>query len=338
MSQPSLSDFNSRLQAALEKAKAGVASAAAAAPVAVPHAVPEDEFTSRIASALNKASAPPVVPRGASYHPVQPGETLISIAAVVGQPPDRIWLHPLNAQLRERLHSRMALAPGDALYIPAPLTEPAPVGQGQYVVKAGDCMASIANQTGFFWETLWNDAGNSQLRDVRVNPNVLLRGDRVTIPELRRKDESIECEQRHRFKRRGEPSRFEVQLLEEGQPRANLPYTLTFDAFPPITGTTDANGNVQAPMPGDVHRAVLIVGNPGEEREYKFLLGKIEPVDATLGAQQRLRNLGYRTDLDGRLSPRTIAALKEFQHDNGLQESGEPDEATRAKLVELYGS
>ena len=41
-------------------------------------------------------------------------------------------------------------------------------------VKQGDCMASIADEYGFFWKTIWHLAENSELRRKRTDPYVLL--------------------------------------------------------------------------------------------------------------------------------------------------------------------
>ena len=57
-----------------------------------------------------------------------------------------------------------------------------------YVVKPGDCMASIAVEHNFLWETLWNLPENAALKDSRQDPYVLLPGDQVFIPELRPKE------------------------------------------------------------------------------------------------------------------------------------------------------
>ena len=43
-----------------------------------------------------------------------------------------------------------------------------------YTVKQGDCISSIADQMGFFWDTVWNDPNNEQLRNRRKNPNAHL--------------------------------------------------------------------------------------------------------------------------------------------------------------------
>jgi len=52
--------------------------------------------------------------------------------------------------------------------------------------------------------------------------------------------------------------------------------------------------------------------------------------------QAGLRAFGNQgIDLDGRVGPRTVAAIKEFQSLFGLSETGEPDDATYAKMQEI---
>lgn len=217
--------------------------------------------------------------------------------------------------------------------------ETGPVGQGDYKVRDGDSIPSIAHEHGHFWETIWDDAANKELRTIRKDPNVLLPKDRVTIPEKQRRDEPIEAEQRHVFERRGEPAELRLQLMIEDQPIAGEPYEITVDgkAYPP--GTTDAYGNVVVPMPSNAKQATLLVGNEDEQRVYELSIGHTDPTTGIRGAQQRLHNLGFLPgEIDGDLGPGTEAALCEFQTATGLPESGQLDRETMDRLRKEHGS
>ena len=94
-------------------------------------------------------------------------------------------------------------------------------GQGNYFVKQGDCIYSIAKAHGFLWETLWDLPENAELKQMRKDPAVLYPGDRVFIPDLRKKEEPGETEKRHRFRLKGTPSKLVLRFLDDkGQPRA----------------------------------------------------------------------------------------------------------------------
>lgn len=57
-----------------------------------------------------------------------------------------------------------------------------------YSVKAGDCFSSIAKSKGFYkYSTLYLCATNDPLRLVRTNPNMLVAGDVVSVPDKRQK-------------------------------------------------------------------------------------------------------------------------------------------------------
>lgn len=212
-----------------------------------------------------------------------------------------------------------------------------PVGQGAYVVKPGDCISSIAKRTGHFWETIWNDAGNAELQESRHDPNVLLPGDCVSIPEKEPKQEPGATEQRHCFRRKGEPSKLHLQVLKNDQPLGNQPFVLQVDDEV-HEGVTDAEGKLEARISGAARRAVLTVGAPDQDpTRYILMLGDVAPVESLRGVQQRLFNLGFACPVDGVDSERTRVAIRWFQRKYELAESGEVDAPTRDTLREKHG-
>lgn len=202
-----------------------------------------------------------------------------------------------------------------------------------YPVKAGDCIASIAFEHGFFPDTLWRDPANAALREERGDPNVLVEGDQVTIPDLRPKEVSCATSRTHVFKRRGVPEKFKLQLMRRGRPRGDLPYRLEVDGAVVAEGRTDARGRIEVYIPPNASSGKLVLG---ESEEYELQLGRLAAADTEAGARARLVNLGLLETADAAAEP-YAGALRRFQLGSGLPSSGELDAATAAKLVEAHG-
>lgn len=254
-------------------------------------------------------------------------------AARQAAPPPPTAVDPLRARLEQELARSRGEAPATA---PDEGTPPDfPVGAGQYRAGAGDCVNSIAFEHGFYPDTIWNDAGNSELREKRKNMDTLFPGDLVTIPEKRRRDETCGAEQRHRFKRKGYPKVLRIQLKRLDRPLGNKPYQIQIDRSPTIlSGVTDASGYLSVSIPPNAMTAHLFVG----DNQYTLLLGHLRPVDTTYGIQQRLAHLNlYHQTPNGTMDAATIAALKSFQREHDLEVTGKPDEATKAALVQVTG-
>ncbi len=201
-------------------------------------------------------------------------------------------------------------------------------------VGTGETTSSLAKKNGFFWRTIWDHPENAELKAERIDPNVLLATDDITIPVKKLKNVSKATEAEHTFKRKGEPSKLKMLLLKLGKPRANEDYVLDVDGKQ-TNGTTDADGRLEHFIPGDAKRGKLILKG-GKEIHY-LKLGYLDPLDSIGGAQQRLNNLGFNCGGEtGKLGEKTKKALKKFQAENGLDETGEPDSATKAKLKELH--
>lgn len=193
----------------------------------------------------------------------------------------------------------------------------------EYAVQPGDCVESIAAEHGFNWRILWESAENTALRQLRKDPNVLLPGDVVVIPDKAARWEDCGTEKRHRFVRKGVPSKLLLILKDFDQPRANQRYVLEVDGRI-MTGETDDQGRVEAIISPEARTGRLVVGAGEAQEEYVLELGHIDPIKEITGIEARLLNLGYQS-------------LAEFQKKHRLEATGEPDEATLTKLHADYG-
>lgn len=204
----------------------------------------------------------------------------------------------------------------------------------RHTLGRGESLASIAKQDGYLWKTLWEHGENAALRARRRNPNQLAEGDVLFLPPKGRKTASRPTDGRHAFKRRGEPTRLKLQLLDMGEPRRDLPYTLVF-GDQVVHGQTDGEGRIDQPIPGETRTAMLNLDGGAEA--YSVAIGELDPPDVPTGVQHRLSNLGFDCGGEsGEIGDATRDALRRFQHAQSLDETGEADAATRARLVELH--
>lgn len=216
---------------------------------------------------------------------------------------------------------------------------PEPIGDGEYVVQQGECLASIAYDSGFLIETLWDDPGNASLKAGRKDPRMLLPGDRVHIPERRLRQETRATDSLHKFVRKGVPEMLRMVLLDEdGKPRSSVPYIILIDDVIVKSGKTDGKGVVEIPIAPNARRGELILNPTQDEERYQLGLGSLDPPSTITGAQARLNNLGfYCGDVDGKIGPLTAGAIREFQQRNNLKVTGELDSNTMATLEKTHG-
>ena len=202
---------------------------------------------------------------------------------------------------------------------------------------AGESIWDVAVSHGLTLEQIWNHAENAKLKKHRKNPNVLLKGDCIYIPEITRHDENCGTESRHRFRRLGVPLRLHLRFLRFGQPRANVPWVAEFGPFK-SDGTTDGDGAVNISIPPGQNEGLLQVGSEDDFISMHCIrLAHLDPVDDIRGQQQRLRNLGYGGQTNGRETNEFVAAISQFQGDNDLDMTGKADTATKQILKEVHG-
>jgi hypothetical protein len=199
----------------------------------------------------------------------------------------------------------------------------------EYTVQAGDCILSLATRYGFFWQTLWK--ANRALKALRNNPNVLMPGDTVIIPDKTIKELPCATDQLHKFVKKGARAKFRLIVERFNIALAQRHYILKIgsDVF---DGTTDDTGLIEVSIDPTAIEGHLQM--PDDDLECDLQLGYLDPLEETTGVQHRLQNLGfYFGELDGADSDDLHAAIADFQSSVGLDPTGELDDNTRQNLL-----
>ncbi len=208
-----------------------------------------------------------------------------------------------------------------------------------YEVAQGDCISSIADDHGLFWQTIWNHPENRELKQQRDDPNVLSPGDVVFVPEKEVKVESRATDARHRFKRKGIPEFLTLRFLDDlDHPRAGEAYIACIDGKW-ASGRLDSKGACSIPICPGGKSGNITLGDPNKGEIYDLDLGCIDPITSVSGVEARLYNLGYLDSVpSGQDSPELADAVKAFQLDQGISASAGVDDPTRQRLLEVHGS
>ena len=204
-----------------------------------------------------------------------------------------------------------------------------------YQVKQGDCIYSIAYDRGFFGDTIWDHPNNKDLKDKRTNPNVLLPGDNVYIPDKRLREYSETTNQVYKYKCKNTPKELRIQLKFLETPLKDVEYTLDIDGKEQ-KGKTDGEGWLKQKIVPNAKTAKLKLA---DGIEFDLRLGHLDPSDELAGVQERLQTLGlYAGPISGKHDEETKASLKVFQLTHDLEATGEADENTKKSLIEMTGA
>lgn len=168
-------------------------------------------------------------------------------------------------------------------------------------------------------------------------------GDQIFIPDLREKSMPCATAKRTTFRRRGVPIKVAFTIADQtGEPFVGKIYKLTVGAAE-FNGRTDDAGHLKhwVATSEKLGRLVVQMDTPNlpETLEWILDIGQLPPYKTKSGMQLRLNNLGYAASADDQNSEQAIAsALRQFQRDHDLPETGNNDDATLNALRDAHGS
>ncbi len=225
---------------------------------------------------------------------------------------------------------------------------------GEYhEVQQGEYLSQIARQYGFSsYKTIWDAGENAELKNLRKNPNILLPGDSLFIPDKEVKEESRATGSSHKFEVEIQPLKLRIVLTDlKNKPLQGHDCTFIVDGKP-LEVTTGGDGLLEQQItPKAAAGKVLDRGKPDDEipteRQIPFKVGHLDPIDTIPGQIARLNNLGYlagdpatppaKPDVVDKDFQQFLSAVEEFQCDFGLKVDGVVGANTKAKLLEAHG-
>lgn len=223
-------------------------------------------------------------------------------------------------------------------------------------VASDEDVAIIAVEYGIKdWKIIYYHQKNDELRDKRPNPNILYKGDKVWVPEiLEPKEFKAETDKSYKFIMYPPKTLIHIVLQDDfGNTFEDVRYEIWIEGkkYNPFNYErnlkTREDGLIHhmVPLAKEIEMRIWFEDNDdeGEEEKYHSIIilpGHLDPVDTIEGIQDRLINLGFDCENDppGKLEDATHDALKSFQAKYALSPTGEIDELTSQKLVELHGS
>ena len=221
----------------------------------------------------------------------------------------------------------------------------------KHSVEQGETAISIALDHGFSdWRKVWDDDANAELRKLREDPQVLMPGDELSIPDVEAKQVEAATDTVHYFVRKAPTAPFSITLLDEfGDPRAGCRYLLEVEPLE-FEGTVGDDGVIshEVPAAAQVGALTLFVEEYGDEEgeeedlilEYPIQIGHLDPITEVSGVQARLILLGFElSKISGEIDEDTKLAIQTFQfgHMGRDEASGELDDETRDAIDEASG-
>jgi hypothetical protein len=157
-----------------------------------------------------------------------------------------------------------------------------------YVIRQGDYVAKLAYSLGFDADTVWNDDKNTDLRGQRPDPNTLLPGDVLYVPDTPTEPQFVDAGTTNTFVASAPTVPVTIKFAEARfASQACEVYELE-----QLTGLS-TNGDGILSFSAPVTLDVVTVLFTGLNFACSCALGCLDPIETLSGVFQRLQNLGY---------------------------------------------
>lgn len=214
-----------------------------------------------------------------------------------------------------------------------------------HTVKQGENFGLIAKQHNVSdWREIYRHADNTELRQKRPNPNILMPGDQVVIPELTKPKVIIRSGAHHKFVLTGTNQKLQLRIVDHANKAlAGVKTVLTIDGAQK-TMMTDKSGLLQVELtkPDTQEIPLDIYLKPDSKSpDYLFMLklSHLDPHDTLAGLQARLNSLGHDCGVvDGIYGGKTKMGIESFQRTNHLPVTGQADAQVYKAVQIAYGS
>ncbi|MBN1960739.1 MAG: peptidoglycan-binding protein [Deltaproteobacteria bacterium] len=226
-----------------------------------------------------------------------------------------------------------------------------------YIVKQGDYLAKIAQKNGYHnWRTIYNHKDNTSFRQKRPNPNILLAGDKLILPDKILKEVSCQTEKRHTFRLKTEKIKLKIVLKDmAGKGISYKKYLLetstkTYERTQAEDLFLARKGIVEETLSLEEDNLKLKVwldemesdeqNNDDQPHfEWEIKLGDLDPLEEISGIKARLNNLGFTCgEVDNNKDEHLTKAIENFQTWHSIKPSGKLDLPTQKKIAEQHGS
>lgn len=214
-----------------------------------------------------------------------------------------------------------------------------------YVIRQGDSLATLASRRGFDADIVWNDKQNDSLRNQRKDSHVLASGDIIYLPDPQVKELPLVAGTVNRYVATMPLLHASISCTgPDGKTLAGKAFYLD-DVLPKFEGTTDGNGVADFSFP--VHVSTVHVHFPDVKLVIVANVAHLDPITEDSGVAQRLSALGVLKPAPGVSDPEAheavaaeylLAAIRAFQKQEGIPETGVIDDATRDALVRAHGA